>query len=177
MKFVLLHGPPASGKFTIGRAVAAQTGFRFFHNHLVVDALLAVFEFGSPPFIALRERIWRDVFTEAVGSGISGLVFTFTPEQTVAQEFVDWIFGDLPRLGAPVYSVQLSADDAEIARRIGGADRKEHGKLTDPRLYGSLVAAGAFSRPVVPRTDLRIDTGRLPPADAAREIVASLARG
>lgn len=58
MRLLFLYGPPAAGKLTIARELAAATGFRVFHNHVTVDALLSVFEFGSPPFIELRERIW-----------------------------------------------------------------------------------------------------------------------
>ena len=41
MKLVVLHGPPAVGKLTVARELARLTGWRLFHNHLVVDALLA----------------------------------------------------------------------------------------------------------------------------------------
>ena len=34
-----------------------------------VDALLAVFPFGSPSFVALREAMWLDVFRAAAAEG------------------------------------------------------------------------------------------------------------
>ncbi len=54
---VLLFGRPGAGKYTVGRALAEATGFRLLHNHAVVDLVAALFPFGSPPFIALRERV------------------------------------------------------------------------------------------------------------------------
>ena len=33
MRLLLITGPPAVGKMTVGRAVAAQSDFRLFHNH------------------------------------------------------------------------------------------------------------------------------------------------
>lgn len=39
MKLLFIYGPPASGKLTVAREPAALTGYRLFHNHLVVDAL------------------------------------------------------------------------------------------------------------------------------------------
>ena len=65
MQLIFLFGPPASGKLTVARELAALTGYRVFHNHLVVDALLAVFDFGSRPFVELRERMWVEVMTAA----------------------------------------------------------------------------------------------------------------
>ena len=37
MKLIFLHGPPASGKFTIARALQASHGVLNFHNHLTID--------------------------------------------------------------------------------------------------------------------------------------------
>src|SRR5262245_57197679 len=87
MDLVFLHGPPAVGKLTVARELARLTGFRLFHNHLTVDAVTAVFDFGTEPFITLREHIWLTVFAEAARHDVS-LVFTFTPERTVRPSFV-----------------------------------------------------------------------------------------
>jgi cytidylate kinase len=53
---VFLHGPAASGKLTVARALGDRVGFPVFHNHLVVDVLTTVFPFGSEPFVRLREQ-------------------------------------------------------------------------------------------------------------------------
>jgi len=79
VRLVFLHGPAASGKLTVAKELAALTGLSLFHNHLVVDALLAVFPFGSPGFVELRERMWLDVFAAAAAENRS-LIFTFHPE-------------------------------------------------------------------------------------------------
>jgi hypothetical protein len=42
-----------------------RTGLRLFHNHLTVDLVASLFEFGSEPFVRLRESIWLDAFREA----------------------------------------------------------------------------------------------------------------
>jgi hypothetical protein len=79
VNLLFLHGPPAAGKYTIARAVSDATGLPLFHNHLIVDAVHAVFPFGSPGFVALRERFWLDVIRAAVAENRS-LIFTFQPE-------------------------------------------------------------------------------------------------
>jgi hypothetical protein len=63
-----------------------QTGLSVFHNHLIVDAVGAVFPFGSEPFIRLRETLWLQVIKEAARTGRS-LIFTFAPEPTVDPGF------------------------------------------------------------------------------------------
>jgi replication-associated recombination protein RarA len=57
MDLVMLYGPPAVGKLTIAQALTARTGLKLFHNHLVLDAITAVFEFRSPTYLRLREAI------------------------------------------------------------------------------------------------------------------------
>jgi hypothetical protein len=87
MKLVFLHGAPAVGKLTLARELAALTDFRLFHNHLTVDLVTSLFPFGSEPFILLREQIWLAAFAAAARSNVS-LIFTFNPERTVRESFV-----------------------------------------------------------------------------------------
>src|ERR1700744_3598970 len=58
MDLVFIHGPAAAGKLTVGKALAALTGYPLFHNHLIVDAVAAVFPFGSAAFVRLRQDFW-----------------------------------------------------------------------------------------------------------------------
>src|SRR5271170_2790832 len=88
MKLIFIYGLPATGKLTVAQELASLTGFKLFHNHLVVDCLLSVFEFGSPPFVQLREEIWLSVFDHACRSNLPGLIFTFAPEKTVRPQFI-----------------------------------------------------------------------------------------
>lgn len=173
MHLVFLHGAPATGKYTVGRELAALTGFELYHNHLAVDAVLEHHAFGTPEFVAERDRLWRTHLAAAPGRGLRGLIFTFNPENSVPQAFVEWLFRELG--GDPavqLHSVELRATDAEILTRLGSAPRRGFRKLTDPVLYARLRDAGAFRHPAIPRTDLSIDTERHDAIAAARTIAA-----
>lgn len=173
---IFLHGPPATGKYTIGRELAARTGLELFHNHLVVDAVLAKHAFGSPDFVAERDRRWRERLGAVGRDGTRGVIFTFNPENSVPQAFIDWLFADLPRAnGLALHSVAVTASEATIEARLGSAQRQGFRKLTDLALYRQLRAAGVFASPVIPRTDLTIDSERLAPAAAAERISRALA--
>lgn len=173
MHLVLLHGAPATGKYTVGRELAALTGYELYHNHLVVDEVLRHHPFGSPAFVSARDAAWRQhLAASASHSTGGGLIFTFNPENSVPQAFIDWLFELLPaQTGSRVLSIELAATEAEIESRLANAQRQGFRKLTDLGLYRQLRDAGAFRTPVIPRTDLRLDTGRLAPAEAARAIV------
>jgi len=170
MNLLFLYGLPATGKYTIGRELAAQTGYELYHNHLVVDEVLKAHAFGSPGFIAERDRRWRVHFLRTAAAQPRGLIFTFSPENSVPQAFFDWLFDRLPAAGVVVHSVELVASEAAIEHRLVSKKRRGFRKLADPDLYRRLRADGAFNTPVIPRTDLRVDTERHPPAGTAREI-------
>ncbi|WP_114558548.1 P-loop NTPase family protein [Desertihabitans aurantiacus] len=171
MDLVFLHGVAAAGKLTVARALAARLHYGVFHNHLVVDALTAVFPFGSPPFVDLRERFWLATFARAAAADVS-LVFTFAPEVTVQPGFPERARRSVEDEGGRVHFVELVLDPAEQERRIGLPSRHEVGKLTDLETLRRLRrSAVEVERPPV---DLRIDTGTAPPEEAADRIIAAL---
>jgi hypothetical protein len=142
---------------TVARELSALTGFRLFHNHLVVDAVGAVFDFGSEPFIALREQVWLSVFREAAKRDIS-LVFTFAPERTVSPPFVQQTIAAVESAGGEVLFVRLTCPMDEIERRVTDAARGGFGKLRSLDQFRELVRSGAFAYPALPDTGLTIDT-------------------
>lgn len=177
MKLVFLYGPPAVGKLTVARELAARTGWRLFHNHLTVDLVLSVYDFGTPGFVALREQIWLAVIRRALADGLPGLIFTFSPENSVPQRFIDQLFAEIIAAGSEVIPVQLTASEAELERRIDSASRRTMKKLVDLTLYRELRDRGAFSTPVMPPPALTLDTASFAPAEIAARIASFLTAG
>jgi chloramphenicol 3-O-phosphotransferase len=172
MWLVFLHGPPGVGKLTVGRELQRLTRYHLFHNHLVVDLLESVFEFGSPPFIELREQIWVRTFREAARHDIS-LIFTFAPERTVRERFPADAEEAVKSEGGRVLFVSLTCPEQELEQRLQDSSRSAFKKLTSPKQYRELRAGGAFEFPKL-RADLEIDTGSLSPKMAAERICARL---
>lgn len=175
MHLIFIHGPAAAGKYTVARELAALTGRELYHNHLVVDEVLKLHAFGTPGFVAERDRRWREHFTAAAGDPGRKLIFTFNPENTVPQAFIDWVFTDLPGRGVSLFSVELTASEAAIEARLNSKQRQGFRKLTDLELYRRLRDSGAFATPVLPPADLVLDTDRLTPVESARAIAAQIA--
>lgn len=172
-RLVFIHGPAAAGKLTIAREVAELTGFGLFHNHIVVDALLRVFEFGSASFVELREAMWLTVFDTAASQGKS-LVFTFAPEKTVAADFPERVQALLEAAGGRVDFVRLTVSEEEQERRLNNASRHEFRKLTDVDALRRLRSQFAAAEASMPAADLTFDTTSEAPASVARKIVAGL---
>jgi len=167
---VFLHGPAAAGKYTVGRELAARTGFELYHNHLVVDEVLKQYAFGTPGFVAERDRRWREHFTAAAADSRRRLIFTFNPENSVPQAFIDWVFTALPARGVALHSVGLTLSEAAIEARLATDQRKQFRKLVDLPLYRQLRDAGTFATPIIPRSDLVIDTEHSSPVESAHRI-------
>lgn len=173
MKLLFLHGPPAAGKYTIARLVADATGLPLFHNHLIVDAVHAVFPFGSPGFVRLREQFWLDVLGAAAAEGRS-LIFTFQPEPSVAADFPARAAALFTAAGGQCLFVRLHLPLAEQLARIANDDRGRFGKLRDAALLQQLHGDFAASEAAMPASALTIDTAAATPGEAAARILALL---
>ena len=155
MDLIFLHGPAASGKLTVARALEDLVGYPVFHNHLVVDALTTVFPFGSEPFVRLREQFWMQVFIEAARTDRS-LTFTFAPESTVQGDFPARVRAGVEAHEGRVCFVRLIVSDGEQERRIGADSRRAFHKLTD---VATLRQLRNYRDDVVqPPVDLAVDT-------------------
>jgi hypothetical protein len=174
MKLIFIYGLPATGKLTVAQELVAITGYRLFHNHLVVDTLLSVFEFGSPEFVELREEFWLSIFDKACRSQLPGLIFTFAPEATVRPEFIGKTISTVAAAGGEVDFIELTCPLPELKRRMGGLSRLQYKKLTSVPLFEQLHEEGSFDASYMPAPRLSIDTGNNLPARAALQIARAL---
>lgn len=122
MRLLLILGPPAVGKMTVGRAVADRSTFRLFHNHHSIEMLLDVFDYGTPPFRTLNAEVRRRVVEEAAAAG-TDLIFTFVMGMDEAGE-ADY----LARLVAPY------ASHVAVVELVAGLDTRLARNRTEHRL-------------------------------------------
>ena len=170
MKLIFIYGPAAAGKLTIARELGGKTGFPIFHNHLVVDMLLAVFEFGAPAFVEIREATWLQVMEHAAQDQLPGLIFTFAPERTVRPEFIGKLIAAVEKWGGEVLFVHLTCPEEELERRLENDSRAEFRKLRSLELYRQLRDDGARTFPPLPDSGLTIDTSKSEPNESAAKI-------
>lgn len=122
MRLLLIIGPPAVGKMTVGRAVADRSTFRLFHNHHTIELLLDVFDYGTPPFNRLNSEFRRRIIEEAAKAG-ADLVFTYVWDLDLPEES-DW----LARLVEPY------ADRVAVVELVAGLDTRLARNRTEHRL-------------------------------------------
>lgn len=76
MKFVLIFGPQAVGKMTVGQELEKLTGLKLFHNHMTIDLLVPFFGF-TPEMWKLSDHFREEIFKAMAKSNQKGLIFTY----------------------------------------------------------------------------------------------------
>lgn len=128
MKFVIIFGPPAVGKMTVGYELAKLTGFRLFHNHLTIELVLNFFDFGQPQFNTLVSEFRKRIFEEVAESDLPGLVFTFVWALDAESDraFIERSCDIFRGKSADIYFVELKAELSERLIRNESEFRLSH---------------------------------------------------
>jgi hypothetical protein len=172
---LFLYGPPAVGKLTVARAVAARRSFRILHNHVTLDAVSEVLDFGSPAFWEAVSRLREDLVASAAREGLD-LIFTFVYAPT-DEPHVARIVDAFERHGGRVTFVQLVAPKDELLRRVSEESRRAHGKITDQETLLRVLDEHDVYQCVERGSTLTLDVASLSAADAADQILEHLDRG
>jgi len=128
MHLVMLFGPPAVGKMTVGREIARRTGYKLFHNHMSIEPILDIFEWGTPSFNRLNTLIRRRVIEEAVAADLPGLIFTvvWNLDDPAEHAAVAHLVEPVVAAGTRLDFVEIRADLATRLAREGTPDRLDH---------------------------------------------------
>lgn len=167
-RHVLLYGPPAAGKQTVGRLLAASTGFWLLHNHLSIDVVRHLFEFGAPGFWATVQDVRLTMVARAAEYGVDIIsTYVFSPKEE--RSYVDAIHGAIADAGGETYRVQLRPSLEALASRAREPSRLASSKLCDPARILAAVEEMDLYAPIEPM-DLSIDNSDLSPDDVAERI-------
>ena len=181
MTLVIIFGPPAVGKMTVGLELERLTGFRLFHNHMTVDPVVRLFPFNSPPYSRLVTEFRQRIFEEYAATNEHGLIFTFVwaLDDAVDRLFIERAVRTFREQGADVCFVELQATQDERLRRnetpLRRAEKRRQLDIDGSRAF--IVAAderyqlntrGDF---FFPDRHLKIDNTALEPETVARRVV------
>lgn len=128
MKLIILFGPLAVGKMTVGRELEKITGLKLFHNHMTIEMVLPFFDMNSGSFRKLVGSFRMQLFEEVAKSDLEGLIFTYVWEldQKEDWDFVDRVVEIFRKEKGSVYYVELEADQEERLKRNRSPDRLKH---------------------------------------------------
>lgn len=180
-EFVIIFGPPAVGKMSVGQALCARTGFKLFHNHMSIEPLLGIFAWESPQFQKLVSEFRMRIFEEAAASDIPGLVFTWVWafELPSEKECIDKFCSIFEAKGVKPRFVELTTTLEERLKRNRHADRlmakaskrdtaRSESLLLEHEKKHRFNSGGAF---YYPDRHICIDNTHLSPDETAVQII------
>ncbi|AZU62150.1 AAA family ATPase [Neobacillus mesonae] len=128
MKLVLIFGPQAVGKMTVGQELAKITELKLFHNHMTIDLVSHFFNYSSPEGKRLVNLFRQEIFEEVSKSNLYGLIFTFVWMFDLKSDwdYVDKLSHLFESRGGTVYLVELEAEYEERIERNKSSNRLEH---------------------------------------------------
>ena len=192
-ELLVIFGPPAAGKMTVGRAVCERTDFRLFLNHHTIEPLSEIFGMDSPPFRTLTGEFRRRIVEEAAAAGIRlAITQVWNLAGVEDARWVSSLVAPYAEAGLRVSFVELAADLEIRLVRNRGEDRlrakpsKRDVAWSEAHLHERENTMVMNSDPAVPMAadallgahrHLRVDNHHGDPALAADQIVAWLAAG
>ncbi|MEL7533352.1 MAG: AAA family ATPase [Bacteroidota bacterium] len=180
MKLIFVVGPPASGKMTVGAALAERCGLKLFHNHMSIELVRHFFDFGDAGFSDLDQKIRWSIFEAVAGSDLPGLIFTlvWAFDEVEDHEYVAEITEIFAKKGAEVYYVELvcsleqrlfrNKQPSRLAAKASKRDvkRSEEVLLKQEKKYRMNSLAGEIKLP----NYMILDNTNLSPEEAAKRI-------
>ena len=174
MKLIIIYGPPAAGKLTVANEIAARTGFKVFHNHLSIDCVQPVFDFGTAPFGRLVEKIRMDTIAEAAREGVD-LIHTFVYAHGPDDDHFRRIIAAAEDNGGEVSLVLLRCRIDEGKRRVTAETRVRMRKVKTPEMLESLHDNFEMHKPLPGHETLIVDNTELTAPQAAEQIIEHFA--
>ena len=184
MKFILIFGPQAVGKMTVGQELEKKTGFKLFHNHMTIDLLVPFFGF-SPQMWKLANHFRMEIFREAAESNLDGMIFTYV---WAFNEKEDWDFVDsvceiFESRGADIYFIELEAGLDERLQRNSTPNRLANkptkrdvaGSETEMKESMDVYRMNSFAGEITRKQYIKINNTHLSAEETADAIVKKFA--
>lgn len=75
-KFVLIIGPQAVGKMTVGQELAKITDYKLLYNHMTIEMVRLIFDYDKKAYARMNQLIRYEIFKEFSKSNEKGIIFT-----------------------------------------------------------------------------------------------------
>ena len=173
MKLVLIIGSGAVGKMTVGQELMKITDLRLFHNHMMIEPVIEIFNSFNGGVIALLREV---IFEEFLKTDNAGMIFTYmwAFDMPSDREYVMQVASRFDE----VYCVELVADQSvrlernKTENRLRNKASKRDIAASDQRLMREDANHRLVSESgEIPFENyIRIDNTRLSPDAVARMI-------
>jgi hypothetical protein len=171
MNLIYIYGPPASGKLAIATELSKLTGYKLFHNHIAIDFVKSVFEFGTESFWKLVDEYRLQMLEQASKEGIS-VIFTHVYVRGINEPFLKSLIKRVEQKnGGKIYFVRLQCEKKILLKRIRFASRRKRGKMHSVRKLEWYLRSFDSNSEIPNTGSLTINTASKTPLESARRIM------
>jgi dephospho-CoA kinase len=170
MKLIFIYGSPAVGKYTVANEIAKVTNYKVFHNHLTVDAILPIFEFGTPPFTKLNDEFRKLLIAEAISNNVN-LISTYCYAKDLDDERVEELLKLVEENGGEVGLVLLTCERKQLETRVLAESRQKFEKVKTVELLNEVLEKYELFSTIPNRESLVIDNTNLSAETVAEQII------
>ena len=127
-KFIMIVGPQAVGKMTVGQELAKITNLKLLHNHMTIELLTKIFDYSKEAYTKLNLNFRTQIFEEFSKSNEYGLIFTRCIDLHVKKEWeiVEKWRNIFKEKGEECYFIELETTLEERIKRNKTDNRLAH---------------------------------------------------
>lgn len=169
MTILVLYGPPAVGKLSVARELAAITRFKVFHNHLRNDIIEQFLNYKHKFFFDYAHKISKVIYEIAVNEKIDLIVtscYAKGEDDALHKRFLS----SMKKKRVRVYHAQLVCDEKELFKRVKHESRREFGKLRHKKSLKSTLKKYDLLSPIPFVENFVVDNTTLSPKKVAKMI-------
>lgn len=123
---VIICGPQAVGKMTVGQELSKITDYRLFHNHMTVEITRLIFDYDKVVFRRMNDILRFDILKEYSKSNEKGIIFTCCFDFGKDLEEDKKIFDDMAKMFKNTYFIELEASLEERLKRNATENRLQN---------------------------------------------------
>lgn len=183
MSLIMLIGPPAVGKMTIGQALEKRLGYKLFHNHVTIEMVAPYFSYGTPEGKHLVHTLRRAFFDAFAADQKGNYIFTYVwafgaPGE---QAYIEGLANRFAEQGHDIFWVELEADlETRLTRnrtenRLAHKPTKRNLEWSDQNVRESEVQhrMNSLSGEMPYENYIRINNTDLTAAEVAQQICSA----
>lgn len=128
MKLIIIFGPQAVGKMTVGQELEKITDLKLFHNHMTIELVNPFFDYGTSEGNRLVNLFREEIFKAMATSDQAGLIFTFIWAFDCEGDwkYINRVADIFRSQGGEVCFVELESDLDERIKRNTTENRLKH---------------------------------------------------
>lgn len=142
-KLIMITGPQAVGKMTVGQELAKLTDFKLFHNHMSIDLVNNFFSYSTKEGQDMVKMIRVNMLEYFAKSSISGIIFTcvINYDKSSDMENIENYKNIFESQGGQFYYVELNAplnirlDRNKTENRLLSKPEKQNIEFSEKQIF------------------------------------------